>query len=504
MINLNVKRSDLASRDKLLETVGLALQKHLKDFVEKYEEDDQQYDGKIKATSSRYMTSPNLLLSQQSSPITEAYATKAKYIVDTSCSLFIGIPPTITKGGDESELKTLNKKLDHRGFNKALYNVGHQCSRYGVGYLLTFSKEGDLFPRYASLDPKKTNVVYDTSIDPSSLFGFYFNIEQKKVGNSVVDYYDIYVYTNEMYYHIETNDRNNLVGNIVDSGIHLFGKEPITEFKNNDGFIGDARPVYSLITAYNELQNNRLQNVKDTINYILWLKNVRIGTKEEQEAFKSLLESGILATEGDNTNAQFLTNPLNQSQIQELLKQIESDIYQISAVPNFNSDTFAISAGTSAIETKMLSFIYLVNEKERNFTPPLKRVLEMTKQFLETIGESVMVDFELEDVSVEYTHNLPNNDKEKITQIVSLDNIGLLDPQWALRQISTVEGVEDYLVRAKERYEYKKLFDLKAKEVNNDGGVNDTNIERQNKDGFTQEQLDNQSNANVGISQNIQ
>jgi SPP1 family phage portal protein len=238
---------------------------------------------------------------------------------------------------------------------------------------------------------------------------------------------------------------------------------------------GDARPVYELIKAYNSLQNSRIQNVEDMVKYVLMLKNVRIGNEEEQESFTNMLKNHrVLALEGDNADAKFLQNALDQTDLQRLVDDIGTQIDIISRVPNFNSAEFAQNSSEPALKLKLKGFLDLAKEKERFFSNALSEVIGMTLSYLERFGgrDGAKYLFDMSDIEIEYSHNLPSNDYEKITQFVALNQMGLLNPHIALQQLSWVKNVEEYVAGI------TRLNDAQTQMLQN-GGNNETNRERQ-------------------------
>lgn len=520
-ILLDIEKEDLTDLDKLMGYVKDALDIHFKSIVPFIDEDSGMYDGKTrywnKLTDDGKI---NLLPTPVSNNIT-ATSAKAKYIVDTASALFIGVPPELsvldTTNEDKKKVEDLNHKLFAYDLPKHLYNVGKRCSEYGYGFLLVYTREKDEFPRFISLSPRYTNVVYDCSIDPIPMFAFTLSEQNEMSGKTKNTYYKVWVYTDDKVYELRTQNSSNYTIQLLNSlskegnyeGMaHFFGKVPIEMFQNNEAMVGDARPVYNLINSYNDLQNNRLTNVQDILDYVLMLKNVDLGNEEERAAFKELLKEKILALKGDNTDAKFLANPLDQKQMQELLKSIENDIHQISGVPNFNSDTFSQNASGVALQMKLLGFTYLVEEKERNFSPSLMSVMDMIKNFMEKTTKANPYDIDFSKCKVSYTHNLPSNDQEMIAQITNLNNAGILDPQ-ILRRLSFIGGnVDEYLANAKRYLEEKRMLEAKYKVVDNGNGkdnegLNENNLEKQNEKPVDKTLQDNKSNANVGDSEKL-
>jgi SPP1 family phage portal protein len=262
---------------------------------------------------------------------------------------------------------------------------------------------------------------------------------------------------------------------------------------------GDARPVYELLKSYNLLQNSRIQNVEDMVKYVLMLKNVRIGNEDEQENFTNMLKNHrVLALEGDNADAKFLQNALDQTDLQRLVDDIEAQIEMVSRVPNFNSAEFAQNSSEPALKLKLKGFLDLAKEKERYFSTALSQVLGMTLSYLERFGgrEGAKYLFDMNDIEIEYSHNLPSNDMDKITQLVSLNTLGLLNPRVALQELSWIKNVDEYLAGVK-----PIGGDQMANMAN--GGNNPTNRLRQALATTNPSEIDNRLSNTQGVAQTL-
>jgi len=504
MINLNVSKEALVDTKRLLQVTQQALKLHLDNYVRAYAEDDYHYTGIFKPSAPTLLDN-NKSLWNRGYTVGNANVPKAKYICDIAQTTFLGNQPAISLNDkDDDALKSFKRELESRDFMAKLYDWGKDVGIYGVGYLLTFTREGDLFPRFAVLEPKKTNVVYECGVEPRSLFGFTYDIAEDVIGQTTKQYYVVSIYTDKMVVFARTSSLIDLSMNEISVVNHLFGSVPITEAKNNKRMVGDARPAYSIIEVRNELQRNRLQNIQDVIDYVLLIKNADIGNEEDRAAFIQLLKERIISLKGDNTDAKFLTNPLDQTQIQALLDTFDKDIVQITHVPDFTNKEFAQSSSNVALQTKLLGFIGLLKEKARFFVPVVKRSLLLAKTFCENISRNDVANFDGQLLKIELKHTLPSNDQEMVSIITNMANIGLLDPKWAVTQLSKIDDGEQYLKNAFEYREEKATLDILLKSVNNNnGGTNDTNIERQNATPKNIEQDDNARNNMVGDGNKI-
>jgi SPP1 family phage portal protein len=353
-------------------------------------------------------------------------------------------------------------------------------------------------------------VVYDCSVKEKPLFAFTLLKQTEFSYNSKIEYYRVYVYTDEFFYDLRTVSVNdltisnqlpllNFVNDLTQVIPHPFGVVPLIEFKNNELLYGDARPVYELLKSYNLLQNSRIQNVEDMVKYVLMLKNVRIGNEDEQENFTNMLKNHrVLALEGDNADAKFLQNALDQTDLQRLVDDIEAQIEMVSRVPNFNSAEFAQNSSEPALKLKLKGFLDLAKEKERYFSTALSQVLGMTLSYLERFGgrEGAKFLFDMNDIEIEYSHNLPSNDMDKITQLVSLNTLGLLNPRVALQELSWIKNVDEYLAGVK-----PIGGDQMANMAN--GGNNPTNRLRQALATTNPSEIDNRLSNTQGVAQTL-
>lgn len=91
--------------------------------------------------------------------------------------------------------------------------------------------------------------------------------------------------------------------------------------------------------------------------------------------------------------------------------------------------------------------------------------------------------------------------------IVNLGNQSLLDPRVALQGLSFIPNVDAYLKGVKEWNVYideRKANVDKAKSMkNNNNGLNETNLARQNAKPQTNANMDNKANFIKGVSQDL-
>lgn len=450
-----------------------------------------------------------------------------KPLIDDSTDTFIGELPDITTRAKSELQKTkianFRQKLYEEQFATEIFKVGKDCSTTGVGYLLAYHDLGDTFTHFKHLDPRYTNVVVDCSVAEKPLFAF--NVIEIITGSGATmrRKYRVYAYTDKNIYAYETNARTtftslasfslrpyncfSLIGlqatEYVNTVPHNYSSIPLVEFDNNETLCGDTECVDNLIELYYKLQKSRVANVEDIINYVLMIKNARLGNEEEQKDVVDMLNNNhILALEGEGADAKFLSNPLNQNEIETLAKSIKDNIHYICRIPDLSSVDFSQNASDPIIKIKTKPLLDLCKEKEMFFTKSLLKVLKMALDFVLQYNDKANdFKFDFDKVSLKYSHTLPSNDLDATNMLVNLNNSGMASPRDLLENIKAIGNVDDYMNGMKEWNEY--VDNRKNNKENNNKVVNETNLERQNSKFVSSSNRDNLNNATLGDSQKI-
>lgn len=447
-----------------------------------------------------------------------------KPLVDTSTSTFLGRVPDIVSNGYDTEKQRISKfvlEQKHHEFEEEIYDTAKQMGITGSGFLALYNEEGDSFPRYRSLDPLYTNVVYDCSIAMKRLFAYNIYYEAIGSGKGATGRYVCIIYTKDKMFafytpniSIPTKEAFNVYPLnlfLIDGAelsyvtYHGFKDIPIIEFFNNKECISDCKPALLQISLYSGLQNNRFQNVDDIMNYLLFIKNARLGNEKEAKAAIDLIKRHrVLAIEGEDVDAKFLSNPLNQTDIQKLTDDFKNEIHYITHIPDFMSVEFTQNASDPVLKAKTKPLLDLCLEKEKWFNKGYMIVLDLTLDFVEKNDKKLYerVKFDLENIDLVYTHTLPSNDTDMVNNIVNLGNQGLNDPEVTLQGLSFIPNVADYL-KGVDKWNVKVDNRKKTIENNNKGGLNQTNLDRQNEKPQTKNQMDNKTNFIKGVSQDL-
>ena len=230
-----------------------------------------------------------------------------------------------------------------------------------------------------------------------------------------------------------------------------------------------------------------------------------MGDEEEtNEAIKLIQNDRVLPLMGENTDAKFLSNPLNQTDIQTLANEYKNLIHYITHIPDFTSVDFTQNASDPILKAKTKPLLDLCLEKEKWFNRGYLQMLDIVLDFVQRNSPKLYekIKFDLNDIDLVYQHTLPSNDTDMVHNIVNLANSGVLNPRVALQGLSFIPNVDEYI---KGMLGWNEYVD-KRKETsknNNKGGVNETNLERQNQKPVSKSPEDNLVIATQGQGENI-
>ena len=518
MIQLEIDESKLNDSDYVLRLVnGIILQKLIEGFDIKYKKAFDFYDGKEPTTSF------------EDSEYEGKVINLTKPIVDIATKTFIGeIPDIVTSGKkpEKDKISVLNQKLYNRQYHSHIYETLHYSSKCGTGFIALYNLISDTFPRFRELNPRFTECVYNCSLDRKHLLSYYIvqMNEATSPSSLALSKYVIYVYTKERIYAFESpttytsqTTQPNATKDIIIKPYfawkkgeedltyieHDFGDIPIVEFPNNAEYQGDAECVFDLIALYNQVTNNRCKNLYDIVNYVLMIKNVRLGDEEETKKVITLLkENHVLPVEGDNVDAKFLTNPIDQAQLQKLADNLKDLIHLISRVPDLSGVDFSQNASDPVIKIKTKPLLDLCNDKEKQCDEPYMRVLRMVLHWCKKYSKDYdEFDVDLDKTRLEYTHTLPSNDTDMALAIATLQNSNMANPEVLLQNLTFVKNVHEY-IKGMDKWN-KDVVDLQKEKGKNNNGINETNLDRQNAKINDKNSMDNEKNFIEGISKNI-
>ena len=319
---------------------------------------------------------------------------------------------------DDDSLTSLNDYLEIESKESKDKRIAHDQATCGVAYRLVIPNrnfdfrvdEGNTAPFIIStINPRLAYVVYSTGLETKPMLGVIVYM-RKDVNNH--DHLILQAYSDRKYWEFDYSAKAVLVAKA-----NNYGVIPLIEYPYNEERIGAFEIVIPLLNAINQVQSNRVDGVEQFIQALLVFKNADI----DKNLIKELLEVGAIKIKDNGeykANVEYLTQELNQEQVQKLKDDLLSVVYHIVGLPNRSKsgggDTgqaIVYRNGWEETASKIQDVELMFKESERQF---LKVALLFTNTL--TLGKNKL---KLSDIEVKFTRKNYENTYQK-AQILDL------------------------------------------------------------------------------------
>jgi SPP1 family phage portal protein len=240
---------------------------------------------------------------------------------------------------------------------------------------------------------------------------------------------------------------------------HYFQQVPFVEFRLNEEKDSIFDKIISLQDAYNELLSSEVDDFQAFTDAYLVLKGC--GIAEEDAA--QMRENRILMLDSEDS-AEYLTKNISDTQIENMLSNINDSIHVIANSPDFNDEKFMATSGI-AMRYKLVGFENTSSAIAANMTKALQRRIELLYTVIGLIAGD-----KFKDVQIKFTRNLPLDNTEIINTINSLR--GMLSDRTLIGLLPFVSDVDAEL----EAIQTQKVLNM---EMYNFGGEDTTKEENE-------------------------
>lgn len=397
----------------------------------------------------------------------------------------------------------LQQITDFNNFSDEPYhekNMGKNIWNTGRSYELLYVPQGTTTPKMMFIDPSQAFVVYDTSIDKNPLFAVRYYV----VNYMNETTYQVELYTDTNIYYFNTGQDPHTSWKLTDTAEHFFGEVPINEIDANEERVGKWEPHLDKIDARDkalsemansqedfsnatlvisgDIEDTKVEHLKDNEGNLLYydsitgvytndeynfdftnvdeddpdskpdkIKNkpVLVNHSHDLKANMMVLKPSKLFNGTDvtvqQTDAKYLTKDLNAAEWETYINKLTSDIHKETNTPDMSDDNFVGNASGVAMAYKLMG-----SDQERVITETLykrgiMRRLRLLCNYWKKLSSS-KVTFDdasnpANNVTVKFTPNLPKNEQEIITTLVSLYDTGEISSQTFLEEASQFTGV---------------------------------------------------------------
>lgn len=195
----------------------------------------------------------------------------------------------------------------------------------------------------------------------------------------------------------------------------------------------------SLQDAYNNLLSAEIDDFDAFADAYLILK----GVVADSDDLATMKQNRVLLMDADDS-AEYLTKNISDTQIQNMLQNINDQIHKMSNSPDFNDEKLMAQSGI-AMKYKLIGFENVSSAIVANMTKALQKRIELICEVLNlTDGLSMW-----RDITITFTRNLPENTLETAQMVNQLR--GLVSDETLLSQIPFITNPAEEVEKVKEQ-----------------------------------------------------
>ena len=361
-------------------------------------------------------------------------------IVETYNGYLTGIDVAYTSNNDIDGVQdVLNYNDVHSVDSELLRNALIAGTAYEIAYI---DEEGE--ERFKVLDSREVIPVYDNTLNQELKYAIRFYKADLVNG----DEYYVEVYDSKL---IRTyrSSMGFKSFQLVKEEPHYFQQVPIVVFDLNADRESIFAQIMSLQDAYNELQSGEV----DSWNMFADAYVVMKGVTATEEDMAEAKQSRVFMIDSD-ADISYLTKNINDTQIQNMLVDINNNIHKIANCPDFSQESFGTSSGI-ALRYRLLGFENVASSIEANMRKALQKRIELITTILNLKGGDSM----WRDIKIQFTRNLPVNVEETTNIVNSLR--GLVSDETLLTLLPFITDAEAELEKLKAQKEVNaSMFDF--------------------------------------------
>lgn len=195
----------------------------------------------------------------------------------------------------------------------------------------------------------------------------------------------------------------------------------------------------SLQDAYNNLLSAEIDDFDAFADAYLILK----GVVADSDDLATMKQNRVLLMDAEDS-AEYLTKNISDTQIQNMLQNINDQIHKMSNSPDFNDEKLMAQSGI-AMKYKLIGFENVSSAIVANMTKALQKRFELICEVLNLTDGVAM----WRDIKITFTRNLPENTLETAQMVNQLR--GLVSDETLLSQIPFITNPTEEVERVKEQ-----------------------------------------------------
>ena len=372
------------------------------------------YDGKHAILRKTY--------TDKTKPCNRIVTNFCKVVTDTYGGYICGKPITYTSNNDIDDIADVINYNDSDAEDMSFLT---NALIHGVAYELQWLDK-DAQSRFAQVNPLNAFAIYDNTLDCELLY-FVRWYDADSFDDSDVLHFEVYSAFDKKVY------KSHGLGGVLElisEEVHHFGDVPVSVFYLNDNEENIFNCIIGLNNAYNELQSAEIDDYSAWVDAYLTLT----GADVDSEDVASMKENRVLVLP-EGAKAEWLTKNASDTQIVNILSNIQKNIFKVTQCPDMSDETFMAQSGV-AIKYKLVGFENLASSIVARFTKALQRRIELITNILNLKASEAV----WRDIQINFVRNLPIDMTETINLVNSLK--GTVSDATLLSQIPFINDVQ--------------------------------------------------------------
>lgn len=280
---------------------------------------------------------------------------------------------------------------------------------FGRAFEINYVDE-DAIQRFKVLDSRECIPIYSNDLNNDLLYVIRYYVADTV--NSDQDEYYIEVYGNKFIRKYKSSNAFATLS-LLEEQPNYYNQVPVTVFSLNADEESVFDKVMTLQDAYNKLLSSEVDDFESFCDAYLVLK----GCMADADDLVAMKQNRVLMMDAD-AEASYLTKSVSDTQIENMLKNINDTIHKIANSPDFNDEKLMAQSGI-AMRYKLVGFENVSSNIVANMTKALQKRIELICSILHLTGS----DNTWRDVHIVFTRNLPENITETAQVINQLRGI---------------------------------------------------------------------------------
>lgn len=316
----------------------------------------------------------------------------------------------------------------------------------GVGYRLILPKKiktGVSVFDLLVLNPMNTFIVYSNDAYREPILGVsYFPHRDGSVTFGC--------YTKTSYFKIEMGITKGFE-DWFEEKPNTVGMVPIIEYINDYDRMGCFERVIPLMDALNTIDSDRVNDIAQHVQNILWGDNVALDT----EQYKKLRDDGMILTkseQGRTATLKYLESVLNQSENQTLVDYVKQQILDITNTPSRSELSGGSTGSATNMSTGWMAAETDAKEKEQIWSASERRETAVILKIIKDSNEvdADIAELNLSDIEIKFSRSRTYDLATKCNSLSALIGIGI-DPLRAIEVVGLFTDPQQVALDSAER-----------------------------------------------------